>query len=304
MIETTTTTENIFKASEQPLPALTLIEAARRLLKERTPTPTAGELADMLIDGYPDLCRLKSRDMVRHIAYVAVQGATAGSAATAAPAPEEAPVPASKTAPAPESLIGLARELARKLAATSPAKLTALELTARLKEAYPDVCAKRASNSVYSAAWNALHGPVPGATKSVYDKLPLTEVARRCLDAMDHQPTTAELIAQMRKRFPDDLRGRRKRTISNAARTTIRIRYGGPVDGPTAGTQTNQAPVDTPTAATPRSAAPAPVLPVTQATLANSTVADLLALKALLVRLGGEAGLRAALDSLKQLGAL
>ena len=108
----------------------------------------------------------------------------------------------------------------------------------------------------------------------------------------------------MRKRFPDDLRGRRKRTISNAARATIRIRYGGPVDGLTAGTQTNQAPVDIPTAATPRSAAPAPVTEAVSPASANVTVADLLALKGLLVRLGGEAGLRTALDSLRQLGVL
>ena len=304
MITTTTTTENEFRQVDQPLPALTLIEAARRLLKERTPTPTVGELADMLIDGYPDLCRLKSRDMVRHTAYLAVQDVATAPATTAAPAPEEAPAPPAKPASAPENLIALARELARKLAAASPVKLTTLELTARLKEAYPDVCARRNNGAVYTAAWNALHTPAPGTQKLVYDKLPLTEVARRCLDAMDHQPTTAELIAQMRKRFPDDLRGRRKRTISNAARATIRIRYGGPVDGLTAGTQTNQAPVDIPTAATPRSAAPAPVTEAVSPASANVTVADLLALKGLLVRLGGEAGLRTALDSLRQLGVL
>lgn len=304
MIATTTATETEFRQVDQPLPALTLIEAARRLLKERTPTPTVGELADMLIDGYPDLCRLKTRDMVRHTAYVAVQGGAVEPATKPETPAEEAPAPSNNAVTKLNSLVELARQLAGKLEAASLVKPTAVELTARLKEAYPDVCARRSNGSVYAAAWNALHGPTPRAKKPVYGKLPLTEVARRCLETLGYQPTTAELMTKMRKQFPNDLRGRSKRTIGNAARTTIRIRYGGWVDGTPSGTRANPVPVNDPAVTAPQSVS---VLPATEAASvapASSTVADLLALKALLVRLGGEAGLRMALDSLKQLGAL
>jgi len=260
----------------RPMPATTLIEAARRLLGERTPAPTVDELTTMLMDGYPDLCRRKTLEAIRHTAQTACVCNGAG----------EAGKKTSSTPPTAPEAVPLV-ELARRLVAESQTRPTVLELTARLKEVYPDVCARRSANAVYTAAWNALKMPAPTVRKPSPDKLSLAEVARRCLDLMGgRRPTTSEVVAQMRKRYPADVKGRRLRTLSNTARTVIRTRYGDQ-DG--------------------TSAAPANPVVVPAGSVgaeAGGTVADLLALKALLVRLGGEPGLRVALESLRQLGVL
>lgn len=276
MIATTmTTTTGTACEPAGPMPATTLIEAARRLLGERTPAPTVDGLVVMLMDGYPDLCRRKPLEVVRHTAQTALRNGSSEAgketSSTSTTAPEAVPLVV----------------LARRLVAESQTRPTVLELTARLKEVYPDVCARRSANAVYTAAWNALNAPAPTVRKPSHDKLSLAEVARRCLDLMGgRRPTTSEVVAQMRKRYPADVKGRRLRTLSNTARTVIRTRYGDQ-DG--------------------TSAAPANPVVVPAGSVgaeAGGTVADLLALKALLVRLGGEPGLRVALESLRQLGVL
>lgn len=262
MIATTMTTTGTAREPAGPMPATTLIEAARRLLGERTPAPTVDELVVMLMDGYPDLCRRKPLEVVRHTAQTALRNGSSEAgketSSTSTTAPEAVPLVV----------------LARRLVAESQTQPTVLKLTARLKEVYPDVCARRSANAVYTAAWNALKMPAAACEQSAPDKLSLAEVARRCLDLMGgRRPTTTELTAQMRKRYPADVKNRRRRTVSNTARTAIRTRYGDQ-DGTLA----------------------------VSATPANATAADLLVLKALLARLGGEAGLQAALDMLRQLG--
>jgi len=263
MIATTMTTTGTAREPAGTMPATTLIEAARRLLGERTPAPTVDELTTMLMDGYPDLCRRKTLEAIRHTAQTACVCNGAG----------EAGKKTSSTPPTAPEAVPLV-ELARRLVAESQTRPTVLELTARLKEVYPDVCARRSANAVYTAAWSALKMPAPTVRKPPPDKLSLAEVARRCLDLMGgRRPTTTELTAQMRKRYPADVKNRRRRTVYSTARTAIRTRYGDQ-DGTSA----------------------------VSATPANATAADLLVLKALLARLGGEAGLRAALDVLRQLG--